>query len=404
MRHFLFSYARQDFDPYLERFFTDLRGEARALIGCALEDAGFIDYRGVEVGDDWAAGIIDVACTCGVMVAVYSPTYFTRPYCGKEWAVMTARAGGKPGRILPVNWLPTPGRPAVASRPQLWGAALGEEYAERGLRWIVQRMGKNDDLERRYQDIVTELAMRIRDIVQAPDRLPQMSPRPTWDDIAQAFPDAAPGGTAPVAATGRERDGSVRIVVVAGSQQEMAAVRQELDYYGAGSCDWRPFPAPDDHPLSAYATGVLAGLGTNVYLQPAGRPLREVLDEAGAANDVVVVLVDAWAAGLAPYRDELRGYDDRNEVGAVVMVPRSRDDGEAKTRAGELDKLLIAAMPKTVLRPDPTFRQGSETLPAFRTDLRGAYLEAQTRVRALGRIRLQFPAGGPADRPRLVGP
>ena len=145
----------------------------------------------------------------------------------------------------------------------------------------------------------------------------------------------------------------------------MAAVRNRLDYYGAVPHDWRPF-RPDETPLSVYASQVIARRGINAFLQPAGRPLCDVLDEAGEANDVVVVLLDAWTAGVSPYRDELRRYDERHEVTAVVMVPRSKDDDEGVTRAGELDMILQTAMPKVMLRRDALFKYGPTTLPAFR--------------------------------------
>ena len=174
MPHFLFSYARQDLDPYLERFYKDLRRETRSLVGCALKDAGYMDRRDIEVGADWAGELIDVLSTCNVMVAVYSPTYFNRPNCGKEWAVMAQRIersrrelGGDLPNLVPVNWVSVPEIPEQAMKPQWWDARFGSEYEQEGLRWIAKRMNK-DELERRYEDIVTVLATRIRDLVIAP--------------------------------------------------------------------------------------------------------------------------------------------------------------------------------------------------------------------------------------------
>jgi FxsC-like protein len=317
--------------------------------------------------------------------------------------------GGRLPNILPVNWVPAPEMPEVGKRVQWWDARFGPEYAEKGLRWIARRK-KKDDLEERYEDVVTALATSIRDLVIAPHRLPELTPRPTWDEVTQAFPVAAPAGPVdpptaqPAARLGTGGPDNVHIVVLAGSREEMSAVRDELDFYGRDSHDWRPFQPVKEGRLSAYALERIAGRGINAFLQPTGRPLGDVLDEAGRANEVVVILLDAWSAGVPRYQEQLELYDERNEVTAVVIAPRSRDDRESMARATEIHQLLRQAMPRSMVRRDPLFKYGSATLPAFRHQLDKAILEAQQRSFQLAEVHRRFPPAGPAQPPRLAGP
>lgn len=50
----------------------------------------FLDLDGVRVGDAWEARIAENLCRSVMMVAVYTPPYFSvkRSYCGREWKAM----------------------------------------------------------------------------------------------------------------------------------------------------------------------------------------------------------------------------------------------------------------------------------------------------------------------------
>src|SRR4051812_47156457 len=112
MAWFFFSYARQDWDDRLEKFYKRLAKEVGRAKQLSETDAGFYDQRSIEVGDVWDAKLRDALRTARVMVAICSPSYFTREYCGKELQVCIERvpAGATSTAIIPVMW----DRPAVS--------------------------------------------------------------------------------------------------------------------------------------------------------------------------------------------------------------------------------------------------------------------------------------------------
>lgn len=125
---FFWSYARADAEdgPELKRFFNDLCKAVRGRLGIEKSDlCGFRDDRGIELGaPEWASIIGAALATARAFVAVYSPTYFKREACGKEWAIFrqrllaSAREGGEslPPLIFPVLWLPLKARFACLPR------------------------------------------------------------------------------------------------------------------------------------------------------------------------------------------------------------------------------------------------------------------------------------------------
>src|SRR2546422_523635 len=93
---FFFSYARKDHGPYLERFFKELK-ERVARKGLFDEDQGEVSFRdidNIEPGEDWGQELADALAKCLTMVSIYTPWYFARPYCGKEFRIFLDRQAG----------------------------------------------------------------------------------------------------------------------------------------------------------------------------------------------------------------------------------------------------------------------------------------------------------------------
>jgi hypothetical protein len=106
---FFFSYARDDDDPYLSRFFEELRDAIRRQQGLKASDPiAFRDQTNIEVGQQWPVALTHSLRTSKTLVCVYSPTYFNREYCGKEVQVFLTRqkkhGTGLATGILPVIW------------------------------------------------------------------------------------------------------------------------------------------------------------------------------------------------------------------------------------------------------------------------------------------------------------
>src|SRR3954471_2869323 len=102
------SYAGADADAYFEDFVRDLGGELRVALGAeSAQRVLFRDVRNIEIGEPWSAELTATLASCDCFVSLFSPTYFRREMCGKEWALFHQRVNmHRPGRsfIVPVLW------------------------------------------------------------------------------------------------------------------------------------------------------------------------------------------------------------------------------------------------------------------------------------------------------------
>ncbi|MFE9022366.1 TIR-like protein FxsC [Streptomyces sp. NPDC007808] len=102
------------------RFFTDLTKHLASLTDIPKEELGFFDVV-LPVGADWQAELKQALATAQVFVPLYSPRYFTREWCGKEWDAFSRREqregrvpGSENSAVVPVLWTPTAPRPVPA--------------------------------------------------------------------------------------------------------------------------------------------------------------------------------------------------------------------------------------------------------------------------------------------------
>src|SRR5215831_1299177 len=110
---FFVSYARNDtdYEPFrkdMKRLIDDLT--ARVAVKMAVPRAGicFFDESSIETGTIWKSELADALSSTRVGVTLYSPSYFTSKWCGKEFQVFLDRAAAnltaspQPVGIVPV--------------------------------------------------------------------------------------------------------------------------------------------------------------------------------------------------------------------------------------------------------------------------------------------------------------
>src|SRR4051794_32157495 len=109
---FFFSYASNDSDDRLDRFFAEVNGRVRKLIGTKQD--GFRDVNRIKAGDQWDEKLIDALLDSRAMVCLFSPSYFNSGVCAQELQVFLDRRleykrkkGKLPSSIIPVLWQPT---------------------------------------------------------------------------------------------------------------------------------------------------------------------------------------------------------------------------------------------------------------------------------------------------------
>ena len=100
-----------------------------------VERVRFFDQSSIDTGDVWTTALAAPLLTCPVAVPPYTPLYFTRPACGKEFQVFFERVPqrGGPSGIVPVLW--TPATPPSKSIAELnyTDAAFPSQYAQVGM-------------------------------------------------------------------------------------------------------------------------------------------------------------------------------------------------------------------------------------------------------------------------------
>jgi TIR domain-containing protein len=189
------SYSRENWDPLLKRFFDNLRDEIVAREDVEKDEAVFLDWK-LPTGSDWESDIGEALRESWACVTIYTPSFFHREYCGKEFQVFLDRAkvnfdeqgAALDARgIFPILWsrevdLKKKGLPPViAKRINYTGKEDHERYVREGLRQILQ-----GDPQGLYLKLLFEIANDLADNIfpNHPDPLPA---RPKFDQTPNAF-------------------------------------------------------------------------------------------------------------------------------------------------------------------------------------------------------------------------
>jgi FxsC-like protein len=422
--YFFLSYARGTDDVWVEKFYRELCDELRRRSDVPAEEpVGFID-TGIGIGIRWSVELEQALASCQVFLALYSPRYFLRENCGKEWAFFNERVrryeeqtGHHSNSLIPVVWVPLRSLPPVAKEINYRDEGLGTVYASKGLYGIIRVSRFQDD----YQEFLGELASKIIDVASS-HPLPMLE-QVSINGIASAFPhDLLPRQALAQKATehleprvvhtdrtaadpawhpvGSSRH--VQFVMVATGADRAPPERTQRQYYGDYAADWRPYLPECPDRLSILAQRGALDQGFTTSLASVQEDLLDLLEHAKAQNQVTVLLVDAWATGLDPHRRLLRQYDDRNEPTTGVLVPWNESDDETVVASETLNARLHDVFPNNLVRHDPAFYERVENAAAFEVALSELLALAQNRVFSLGEVRRR--ALGIVDRPVLEAP
>jgi hypothetical protein len=346
---FFFSYARADCGKWLKTFFKELK-ERVAQRGRLRDDDGEVSFRDiddVELGKDWEREISDALSKALTMISIYSPNYFSRPYCGKEFRVFLNRqavnyddegAARNSEKIIPVLWekkadldrykLP----PAVAKFIQFNFTQHHAEYLQRGLRYIRIQEGYRGKYVDLLEELVDILLQRSED-----QPLLAMPTPPAFAEIDDIF--------ANVSATETVSDlDSESMLLVYLTAQGPGYVAPRPDRYGKHPREWRPFQGDREAGIHVYVKKAVANLGFTHFIEPAydindARVATEIgadLVEATLRNAIAVVFLDPLLLGAAQGRrvcEALLMYESWR--GALFIL---RDAGDVET--GSLQPLV----------------------------------------------------------------
>lgn len=383
---FFFSYKRVVDGPYLETFFKDLSEELSGQLQLDVNDEiGFLDQKGIELGDAWEPTIADALQQSKVLVCAYSPRYFESEYCGKEWRVFQMRrelhqqskklAGDQnaqlPAVIIPVLWQPCTPVPAVTGIQYMYGNPQSFEN-QKGVRSLVKRKNVNQAL---YDDYIELLAEKIKNAVS--HQLPQLPNLPALSQVPSAFVTQAQPAVVPAAAQPQKPASStstsstkhVRFIFVAADPAKFIGPRQ-ADAYGARGSYWKPY-----HPTVSDRIGRLLQhfvsseeMDFDSDIVEFGQDLVPVVQQAFDERKIVVLLVDGWTLSWDTNSQNILRQFDKKSVdlyNATVLVPWNDSDLEIQGKRDEiLDKVREVFDFRANLWRNPVFyRDGINSLP-----------------------------------------
>lgn len=315
--YFFFSYARRDLDNYLRRFFEDLAQRVEQLAPCRPEHATFRDLINIDVGDVWDSSLADALQRSRVLVSVYSPLYFSRPYCGKEFRVFMERGSGakRATGILPVlwrsaKWLRDRDLPPEPIRFVQWeNEDLPLSYLERGMRRVtMNRRGT-------YNDCLQYFAQQIVQVAQE-NPAPPLAELPSLIAVRNAFETKSargPGGPSTVVVSYLTRDG----------------VSPE---------EWHPFQSSPDG-----ARAIVEGLmteGFSLEEVPADKNLLSAITAARAASKLALIVADPTALNADLEASELfQSLRTNTGTKVTIVVPFDAESGEVFPLRNRVRKL-----------------------------------------------------------------
>ncbi|MBY5405939.1 toll/interleukin-1 receptor domain-containing protein [Rhizobium leguminosarum] len=298
---FFVSYAREDvkheqFRENFRTFIADLGARVAGLLAIPIEDAYFVDEN-IETGELWPEQLKNALMKCKASIVLYSPSYFTREWCGKEFQVLLDRCKKDAGvtGIIPVRWLKTiPELPASAAKLQYQDGRLPPEYSSRGMRQLAALRGAYPTL---YEDVLDVLADRIVDAVQNEhltplDSLDFDSVKSAWSPADSAQPSHMRGNISKTCFVYLAREG----------------------------WDWKPYD-PDKSGIGALSQKISGGLGLRYEEIHCNSTLSQKLKET-YENDVPTVLfLDPKSLGEVAVSKSMEQYDEKYYLNCAAIVP-----------------------------------------------------------------------------------
>jgi FxsC-like protein len=406
MARFFFSYARGDGagDPYLNDFYDKLSNEVAIRSGIVDRKlVGFRDTSSIPLGQDWPPALANALGTAPSMVCMYSPTYFTREDCGKEWSAFSARLEAAqqanidpmgPPRRIPVLWHPPKKVPAVAATPEWWTAKLGSEYEKYGLRHLA-KLEKFGDAYKMAIDLIADAIFAACDAPPIPSGNLQ-----SYANLANAFAMAPPpvaagqvpgpagaaagAGAGAVPATSHNGAGHIVFVIAAGRAGELDALRAATKCYGADPTDWKPFLPPADKRIGPLLQAIAGEADLTSEFCAVDDQVVDQIRAAAKRQNIVVLVIDAWTARLQHYSQRLTAFDAEVFPHCGILVPHNDQDPDWATHLGDLELAIQASLPNRVTVLDAkAFRNGISSYDNLKLQLREVIAIVQSRIVAV---------------------
>ncbi len=305
---FFVSYARQDVQypddrRHLLKFVNDLEARVAAGLALPLADVSKMDEH-IQTGEVWSDALREALMRCRVGVALFSPSYFTRRWCGQEFQVFlnrSRRAAGGTG-IVPVRWEKKFDPPDCAAKIQYDDGAFPREYRNMGMRQLV---ALGDAMRLHYVTALEVLADRIVEEAKAK----RLNPLATLD---------------------LDRTKSAWETEAANDPQShtLGKISKTCFVFVAGEgWDWVPYEGTPGQ-IGALAQKISGELGLKYEEIPCDAALPQKLQEANDSDVPTVLFGDPVSLETELFANPMRQYDKQyllNCASLIVWDPRVKD-------------------------------------------------------------------------------
>ena len=369
---------------------------------------GFVDAT-IPIGSQWPRSLSSALAVCQTFIPLITPRYFQSRPCGREWQIFAERVIGYEAEhivdsalLKPVLWIPMVAdrMPSVAQDVQHTTHALGDTYQRMGMRQLMRLQRHRDD----YREVIFELAQQIVASVEA-NELPSAPIEPDFNQRPSAFhPESVS-----LRDVDRHRDALdspmlVHFVVVAAARTRMEELgaRKDLRFYGAAGAEWTPYRSALNEALGTFAHGIAAEHRYESRVTELAE-LAERSELARQNNQIIVLLLDAWATRFEETRAILANHAATSPPTTAVMIPASRDDAETRAHWPSLSQSCRGALTPFVV-DDELYRSAITTHRAFEIDLPEVLTVARNRVYTSGLIQRPPDVDVSTKPPRIDGP
>lgn len=424
---FFLSYARKDNQTnrddddigLIKEFYLDLQGVVRRKTAMPEDEIGFFDGEDIQTGSEWLKSLTRGLQTCQTLVSLYSPTYFTKEFCGREWAVFSRRqqayaetleAGATPpALILPVIWegqtYVQRKMPEALKSVQFTQDAFGPNYPKYGLRRIMT----DENLKNAYyQPFLEAFSDKLIEASDQHPNLPQLDGLEPLDEVAPTFPAKTTAGLKKLAVESSTANPRyVKFTFVAGRQSEFLAakVRQRLECYGQSGAEWLPF-LPD---LNRDVDLLVKDISIDGNFSPEGtiafnKDFVTNVEEAGRNNQIVVVVIDTWTLKLPAYQQLLQPFDGKSFLHCIIVVPWNQSDEETVNNRVQLEKYLGITLPTIYNNKPQNFLGEISSADELRRELTARLNETKKNIIRQADILREIQGGQIVSKPIVVGP
>jgi hypothetical protein len=365
---FFFSYARADrsgagnarlnavdrgYGNAIDTFYQHLCDHVASLTARPAAEVGFFDQDNLALGAPWPNRLIDALRSSTVMIALFSPTYFSRPACGREFEAFRRRhealrvkLGRTPDyRILPVLWV----RPDVTYERipsccrddiqalQRTAPHMPDSYSQYGLMRMFE-LGMATETN----TVCHKIADRIYDLLndEALPRIDQLN----FNTLESAFHQTQVAGLPqPIDRTKRE----MRVYYLAPTRAEwLAASGKDNDKLDAVREKARPFAdAMGANIVGTTEEGIREGKpDIGISHQPLPNDLAGALEETNGSMTTPLIVFDRRALRISGLKAAAASYCSRNFENAGFVTVAGEEVRESELNAG--CGVKIGALPK----------------------------------------------------------